>query len=185
MTKTIVKSIMAIIIAAVALTSCSSDEPSDSKMTSEEFVTHLDTVLTGLSGQMLSADESGNSFYLLTPDKSDVYDVCEQLTTEEWDGTDNIYNAPDNYGHIRIINGTVDGLYCVITFNVNGLKQFTLQLCTYEYTDNNNEKYPVRDGFVCRSCGRRHIKPIYNKEKKCQVCPECGSSNISMLIKFI
>ena len=186
MTKTIVKSLLAIIIAVVPLTSCSSDEPDNSKMSGEEFVTHLDTVLTGLSGQMLCADESETSFYLLTPEKADAYDVCEQLTTEEWDGTDNIFNAPDNYGHIHIINGTVDGLHCTIAFNVNGLKQFTLQLCTYEYTENNNntEKYPVRDGYFCYSC-RKKIQPVYNKEKKCQVCPECGSSNTGMLITFI
>lgn len=58
MTKTIVKSLLAIIIAVVPLTSCSSDEPDNSKMSGEEFVTHLDTVLTGLSGQILCADES-------------------------------------------------------------------------------------------------------------------------------
>lgn len=139
MTKTIVKSLLAIIIAVVPLTSCSSDEPADSKMSGEEFVKHLDTVLTGLSGQMLDADESGNSYYLLTPEKADAYDVCEQITTEQWEGTDKTYNVPDNYGHIRIINGTVDGLHCTIAFNVNGLKQFTLQLCTYEYSENNNK----------------------------------------------
>lgn len=185
MTKTIVKSLLAIIIAVVPLTSCSSDEPADSKMSGEEFVKHLDTVLTGLSGQMLDADESGNSYYLLTPEKADAYDVCEQITTEQWEGTDKTYNAPDNYGHIRIINGTVDGLHCTIAFNVNGLKQFTLQLCTFEYSENNNKKYPINDGYVCYSCGRKHIKPIYNKEKKCQVCPECGSSNIGKLVKWI
>lgn len=186
MTKTIVKSLFAIIIAVVPLTSCSSDEPAASKMSGEEFVKHLDTVLTGLSGQMLYADESETSFYLLTPEKGDAYDVCEQLTTEQWEGTDKTFNAPDNYGHIRITNGTVEGLHCTIAFNVNGLKLKTLQLCTYEYeeNDNNTEKYPANDGYYCPSC-RKKIRPVYNKEKKCQVCPECGRSRIAMLIKWV
>jgi hypothetical protein len=186
MTKTIVKSLLAIIIAVVPLTSCSSDEPAASKMSGEEFVKHLDTVLTGLSGQMLYADESETSFYLLTPEKADAYDVCEQLTNEQWEGTDKTFNAPDNYGHIRITNGTVEGLHCTIAFNVNGLKKFTLQLCTYEYSENNNnsEKYPANDGYYCPSC-RKKIRPVYNKEKKCRVCPECGRSRIAMLIKWV
>lgn len=186
MAETIVKSLLAIIIAAVPLTSCSSDEPADSKMSGEEFVKHLDTVLTGLSGQMIYADESETSFYLLTPEKADACDVCEQLTTEQWEGTDKTFNAPDNYGHIRITNGTVEGLHCTIAFNVNGLKLKTLQLCTYEYeeNDNNTEKYGVHGGYYCPHC-RKKIQPVYDKVKKQRVCPECGTTRFAMLMKFI
>lgn len=186
MKKTIVKSLLAIIIAVVPMTSCSSDEPASNKMSGEEFVKHLDTVLTGLSGQMIYADESETSLYLLTPEKADAFDVCEQLTTEQWEGTDMTFYAPDNYGHIRIINGTVEGLHCTLIFNVDRLKKFTLQLCTYEYSENNNntERYPVRGGYYCYSC-RKKIQPVYNKEKKCRLCPECGSSNFDMLIEFV
>lgn len=185
MTKTIVKGLLAIFIAVSALASCTSDEPADKQLSGEEFVKHLDAVLSNLSGQMLYADESGDSFYLLTPGKADAHDVCEQLTNEEWDGADKTYNAPDNYGHIRVMDGTVNGLHCTIAFSVKGLKLSTLQLCTYEYADNNKNGDPVRAGYECFSCRKKKIIPVYNKEKKCMVCPSCGSSKLGMLIKFI
>lgn len=51
MTKVIVKSFWDILIAVGALTSCSLDEPTDSKMTGEEFVSRFETVLNGFQGE--------------------------------------------------------------------------------------------------------------------------------------
>lgn len=165
--KTTIKiSLMAVMMAVMTLASCSSDEPADNKLTGEEMTEHIISVIQSHIEQ-IEVNEDTSHLFLSVADKEEAHKVCEEIINETWDGKNRIFSVPDNYGNIKIINETADGLYHTMVFDVEGLIDFQLQFCTAEYMDKNNAGAKVK--IHCRKCDEDFW--IYQGQG---ACPKCG-----------
>lgn len=179
--KTIVKILPAIIIAVLALTSCSSDEPNVNKMSGKEFVDRLETVLNGLQGDMFCAKKSERVHYVLDVNHVlpfDSFGDCLIYQTDEDNNT--TYSVPDDYGSIHVVESEEDGVHCSMLFDVKGLKQFTLIQCTPEYAENNNSAISSRE-YYCNHCDK-NVNAVWNDEH--MVCSVCGGRDFQPIVNF-
>lgn len=181
MTKAIVKSLMAVIIAASALTSCSSDEPEESKMSGEEFVSRLEAALNSRQGDMLCAKKAGKTYYTLDIVRHFPFDEFGDCLIYETDGENNsTYTIPDDYGTIHVVESEEAGVHCSMSFDVKGLKKFTLIQCTPEYAENNNSGISSRE-YYCNHCNK-NVEAVWDGEH--MACSVCKCRDFKTIVNF-
>lgn len=72
-----------------------------------------------------------------------AHQLCESLIHQKWDGKPCTVTLPDNCGSIRVGNSDKEGVFHILTFNVKTIPNFTLEIVTPEYFDNQNYITPI------------------------------------------
>lgn len=177
--------ILAMSAFAFTFNSCSSDDDSASEnLSGEEIFDYMGYVLNDyIEKNKLYINEDFTCLMLPVESETEAREVVQKITLEEWNGQDYTFQIPDNYGRIRIVEGSEEGVYYTLAFNVTDLKPFTLQLCTPGYPEKENPSSSfglILSGalFWCKDCGYRWT---HYGENVRTTCSKCGSKNLGCL----
>lgn len=140
--KIIIKSLAVLLMCAFAFTSCSSDDEPKTP-SNEEIVTHIESVVNSHLGE-LYGNEALDHLMLPVGNDAKAQEVVKAFIGNDWNGQDYTYQVPGDYGRIRIIKDTQEGLYYTLMFNINDHMPFTFQLCTPGYPESENLAHSVQ-----------------------------------------
>lgn len=128
---------MAILLCAFVFTACSDDEPSAKELTNEEMVSHINSVLNNNLDKMY-VNETLDQFLLPVDNDAAARALVQEIILEKWNGQDYTFHVPVNYGQIRIMPSSDEGVFYTLVFNLANRKPYTIHLCTEEYLKSEN-----------------------------------------------
>ena len=173
--------LIALAMSLMVFASCSSNDEPDNRLSGEEMVDHMESVLNSYLYDMY-ANETFDWYLLPVESRAKAREVAGEIIGEEWDGNDRTFHVPGDFGHIRMMPESEEGLYCTLVFDVVGLRHFTLQLCTPGYPESENVPHStghIRDTmntsgyWYCYKCKKETT--IDYKDKTCR---KCGSKDV-------
>jgi hypothetical protein len=117
-----------------------SDDDDEPVITGQEQVAQFKSVVNSYT--VYSSD--GITYCVVAKDSSEAKTICENIIGESWDGTAKTITYNDNYGTIKVMPSTEDGVFVEIALNLKDLKAATLKISTESYVQSENaHKYPT------------------------------------------
>lgn len=171
---------MALIVSVFMLSACSSDDEPAKVLEGEEMVNHIESVLTGYLENMY-VNKTFDLYLLPVESETEAREVVRKIICKTWDDKEETFQVPGNCGRIRMIQGSEEGVYYTLVFDVTGLKHFSLQLCMSGYPENDNLAHSVSHiketigYFYCSGC---HQETTRDKNG---CCKKCGSDKVTMI----
>lgn len=165
--------IMLLAAFSLSLTSCdnkNSEPIDDNTVDYKQTYDFISEIILDENGQLWYTP-SGNTpgLYVFPVENAEQsLAICEGFIDRVWNG-ENTNVSLGEYGTISLRKSTEEGVFHEISFNLQGLPSFTLNLGTLQYCLNENMRVPdipysVR--YVCVNCK----KQFKDKPKKCDKC---------------
>jgi hypothetical protein len=119
---------------STAICSCSDDD--DNILTGAAQALQI---VNSANTYIANATSLGNYTYcIIASDSSQAKAICENIIGETWTGSEQVVTLKDNYGTIKVVPGTEDGVFLTITLNIKNVDALTLKVTTEEYANSEN-----------------------------------------------
>jgi hypothetical protein len=114
-----------------------SDDDDEPVISGQEQVAQFKSVVNSYT--VYSSD--GITYCVVAKDSSEAKTICENIIGESWDGTAKTITYNDNYGTIKVMPSTEDGVFVEIALNLKDLKAATLKIATESFAKSENGSY--------------------------------------------
>ena len=150
--------LLLLFVMPMAFTSCSDDDDTTEFSNDKEMYDHIVSAITDSEGNLYAVETSKGQRVAATESSAESHKLCEYILGSSWDGKDKTVNL-GNYGSVRLMSSTIDGVYNVINFNLTGIESHTLTIASEEYLKQDNGLMDVignfyKPAYKCEKCGK-------------------------------
>ena len=150
--------LLLLFVMPMAFTSCSDDDDTTEFSNDREMYDHIVSAITDSEGNLYAVETSKGQRVAATESSAESHKLCEYILGSSWDGKDKTVNL-GNYGSVRLMSSTIDGVYNVINFNLTGIESHTLTIASEEYLKQHNGLMDVignfyKPAYKCEKCGK-------------------------------
>jgi hypothetical protein len=126
--------IMMSIFMTTAISSCSDDDETVSGETqASQILVKADSYI-----EDSYAGDNDYVYYIIADNSSEAKTICQDIIGQSWDGTAQTITLNDNYGTIKLIPNSQEGVYVEIVINIKGIDNINLNICSQEYVESEN-----------------------------------------------
>lgn len=169
------------VLLSVAFISCNNDDaPKQPDSESQELVEWIKQCVLDDKGEIaFIKNEITDGLYAIPAGSAEnAAWFVEELTHAKLEGDAKTLDLGDGLGMIRISGSEKEGVYNTLVFNVKDIPQFTLEVASWEYINNDNtygQEYTsiiLRGFYICDNCSNLS-NIVSSTDGK---CPYCGFS---------